>query len=92
MRTLAALPALSLTLAMAGCDSGSADTQHAPWPTQHRSAQVGTGAAAQDDEGEIRVALAKLTPADRKLAEQQRWCAVQTIDRLGSMVRRPRSW
>jgi len=39
---------------------------------------VSTEAAVQDD-------LAKLSPEDRKLAEAQKFCAVQTKSRLGSM-------
>jgi hypothetical protein len=33
----------------------------------------------------VKAALAKLPPEDRKLAEAQRWCAVQTDKLLGSM-------
>jgi hypothetical protein len=37
------------------------------------------------DEAEIRANLDKLSAEDRKLAEAQRWCAIQTKNRLGSM-------
>jgi hypothetical protein len=37
------------------------------------------------EEVEIREEMAKLPPADRKLAEAQRWCPVQAGNRLGSM-------
>lgn len=74
MRTLAILSAFSLTLGVIGCESQ-------PWSMQQQSDAVSAG----DDEREIQEALAKLNPDDRKLAEQQRWCAVQTTDRLGSM-------
>jgi hypothetical protein len=47
---------------------------------------VVTGAvAAQDKEATIRANLAKLPEKDRKLAEAQKWCAVDTDDRLGAM-------
>jgi len=47
---------------------------------------VATGAvAAQDKEATIRANLAKLPEKDRKLAEAQKWCAVETDDRLGAM-------
>ena len=47
---------------------------------------VVTGAmAAQDKEASIRANLAKLPEKDRKLAEAQKWCAVETDDRLGAM-------
>ena len=45
---------------------------------------VGT-VAAQDKEATIRANLAKLPEKDRKLAEAQKWCAVETDDRLGAM-------
>ena len=38
-----------------------------------------------DDEAKIKVNLAKLPEADRKVAEAQRYCAVEDDDRLGSM-------
>ena len=41
--------------------------------------------AAQDKEATIRANLAKLPEKDRKLAEAQKWCAVETDDRLGAM-------
>jgi hypothetical protein len=44
---------------------------------------VGT-VAAQDKEATIRANLAKLPEKDRKLAEAQKWCAVETDDRLGA--------
>ena len=47
---------------------------------------VAAGAvAAQDKEATIRANLAKLPEKDRKLAEAQKWCAVETDDRLGAM-------
>jgi hypothetical protein len=40
---------------------------------------------APDEELEIQTALAELSVADRRLAERQRYCAVLTKNRLGSM-------
>lgn len=40
---------------------------------------------AQASEADIQQALAELSPADRKLAEAQRFCAVMPTDRLGAM-------
>jgi hypothetical protein len=37
------------------------------------------------DEAKIEAALDKLTPEDRKLAEQQKFCALENDHRLGSM-------
>ena len=45
---------------------------------------VGT-VAAHDKEATIRANLGKLSEKDRKLAEAQKWCAVETDDRLGAM-------
>jgi len=39
----------------------------------------------QDKEAKIKASLDKLDPADRELAEEQRYCAVETEKRLGSM-------
>ena len=39
----------------------------------------------QDKEAKIKASLDQLDPADRKLAEEQTYCAVQTEKRLGSM-------
>jgi hypothetical protein len=39
----------------------------------------------QDKEAKIKAALEKLDPADRKLAKEQKYCAVETENLLGSM-------
>jgi hypothetical protein len=44
-----------------------------------------TKAEAGDEEARIQANLAKLSPDDRALAEQQKFCAVNTDSRLGSM-------
>jgi hypothetical protein len=36
-------------------------------------------------EAEVKTNLAKLSPEDRKLAEAQRWCAIDNENRLGCM-------
>jgi len=41
--------------------------------------------APENAEKEITAALAKLSDADRKLADAQRWCVVEDDNRLGSM-------
>ena len=40
---------------------------------------------ADEDEAEIKANLDKLSAKDRKLAQQQKYCAVQNDERLGSM-------
>jgi hypothetical protein len=44
-----------------------------------------TKSKTQSKEETIQTALAKLSPEDRKLAEAQKFCAVETTSRLGSM-------
>jgi hypothetical protein len=39
----------------------------------------------ESKEAKIQANLAKLAPEDRKLAEQQKFCAVETENQLGSM-------
>jgi hypothetical protein len=39
----------------------------------------------QDDDAKIKANLAKLSAADRKLAEAQKWCVIEDENRLGSM-------
>jgi len=46
--------------------------------------QTATGAASKEDV-RVRIALAKLSAPDRRLAEAQQFCAVQSTNRLGSM-------
>jgi hypothetical protein len=41
--------------------------------------------ASRGVEGRVRANLARLSPEDRRLAEAQRYCPVQTENRLGSM-------
>jgi len=47
-----------------------------------------TGQPAQNtatEEDKVKASLAKLDPEDRKLAEEQKFCAVENEHRLGSM-------
>lgn len=43
------------------------------------------GTPPPDKDAKIKAALDKLDPADRKLAEEQKYCALETENRLGSM-------
>jgi hypothetical protein len=77
-----ALLAAALALFLAGCKDGSAPRQQAP----ARDAQADANPSdRQEGEAAIRASLGKLSPEDRKLAEGQRFCAVQDGGRLGSM-------
>jgi hypothetical protein len=64
-----------VALALAGCSGDRPGKQEAP----------DAGAKAGAEESEIDAALAKLGGEDRKLAEAQKFCAVMTDHRLGSM-------
>lgn len=69
------LAALGLAVFLSGCKDGNTTRAHiAP-----------TSKPVVDEEAEIRAALAELTPEDRKLAEAQKFCVIQTDERLGSM-------
>jgi hypothetical protein len=70
------LPA-ALTLLLAGCSG--------PTTPGGSDGKKMSGKPAVAGEDEIRLSLLKLTPADRKAAEAQRWCAVAGANRLGSM-------
>lgn len=66
----------SLALAlMAGCQRDG----------DRKAAPSLPSAAKKDAEAERQANLAQLSPEDRKLAEAQRFCAVETKNRLGSM-------
>jgi nitrous oxide reductase accessory protein NosL len=64
--------ALAVPLALAGCGEQAAQKQT-------------PGGANDDAEGKIQAALDKLNPEDRRLAEAQKFCAVNAKNRLGSM-------
>ncbi|HEV3258787.1 MAG TPA: hypothetical protein VG013_18090 [Gemmataceae bacterium] len=46
---------------------------------------AGCKQAGPDKDAKVRANLAKLSPEDRKLAEQQKFCAVEDDSRLGEM-------
>jgi hypothetical protein len=75
LRTLGlALIPLSLALFLSGCSGGGTD----PRAGQDKDRKSG-------EAREIEAGLAQLDPEDRKLAEAQKFCAVQNDNRLGSM-------
>jgi len=69
--------ALLGSLFLAGCGSGPTD------PGKTRGPE--TKAEAGGEEAAIQANLAKLGPEDRKLAQEQKFCAVNSDNRLGSM-------
>src|SRR5208282_1144573 len=66
----------ALLLLLTGCQKSSQDNGKIGAGVQQRPAS--DSANPQEREAEIRANLTKLSPEDRKLAEQQRFCAVFT--------------
>jgi hypothetical protein len=82
MKTASAcLSRLALALLVVGCAGGTKDNQRAP----ETRAQSDHPEDRSGQEAKVRAALAKLDPADQKLAQEQRFCAVMSKHRLGSM-------
>ena len=79
MLTKLLLVALTGTLCLAGCN-GAPNGPAEPSSTSAKPADH-----SQADEAKIRTNLAKLSPEDRKLAEEQRFCAIESENRLGAM-------
>jgi hypothetical protein len=75
------LSGASLALFVFGCAGGTKDKERSP-ETRAQSDQPEDRA---EQEAKVRVALAKLDPADHKLAQAQQFCAVMSKHRLGSM-------
>lgn len=54
-------------------------------PSTPPAADTQTAAETAGDQAKVKAALARLSPEDRALAEQQKYCAVQTEELLGAM-------
>jgi hypothetical protein len=80
--TILMLPILGL--AIVGCNERPAETASKPQAPQAAQAPV-VEKKEDPEEVEIREALAKLSPEDRKAAEKQRFCVIEDDSRLGSM-------
>src|SRR5262245_11078447 len=76
------LLALFLLLPLAGC-AESPEPKKAAMDTGKKADAVAK--VEKSEEEEIKESLAELTPEDRKLAEEQKYCAVADTSRLGSM-------
>jgi hypothetical protein len=77
-RSLLALLVIPLSLVIVGCYAGSSNKPVSRAPQQ-------APVTSADEEAEIKEELAKLSPEDRKLAEAQGYCAVDSDNRLGVM-------
>ena len=80
-RSILALLVTPLLLVVAGCYEGSSNKPASRAPQQPVVAPV----TSADEEAEIKEELAKLNPEDRKLAEAQGYCAIESDNRLGVM-------
>jgi hypothetical protein len=67
-----AIIAITAPLALVGCTDRSAD-------------KGGSPPKANAGDSKIQASLAKLSSEDRKLAEAQKWCAIEQENRLGDM-------
>jgi hypothetical protein len=81
MKVIFYVAVIALTIALA-VNMGNAQ-QPSTQPVVRGMQNAPGVTASQDDD--IQAALAKLNPEDRKLAEAQKFCAVQTKNRLGVM-------
>ena len=80
-RFIFALLVTPLLLVVAGCYEGSSNKPASRAPQQPAVVPV----TSADEEAEIKEELAKLSPEDRKLAEAQEYCAIESDNRLGVM-------
>ena len=78
--------AMALTV---GCQTQTAPPESATSsPSAHDDAdaqQYGGDAREDDSDADVAVAMATLSPEDRKTAEAQKFCAISTSSLLGSM-------
>jgi hypothetical protein len=97
----AALFVLVFPLLLAGCGGPTDGPRSESRPTPQPKAEAKTApgpesqakaapadakpAADTEEEAEVKTNLAKLDPADQKLAEAQRFCAIDDEHRLGAM-------
>jgi hypothetical protein len=88
MKTLtrwSALYALAFPLALAGCGGGPPDTKIADATKAADDRPAMDRGKDAEAEAELKANLARLDPADRELAEAQRYCVVEAENRLGAM-------
>jgi hypothetical protein len=78
---LFAVVALSASLFIAGCTVSTPKKKKVA-PTSVAEKQ---DSPAASEDAEIQANLAKLSPADRKLVDAQKWCAVDDENPLGGM-------
>jgi hypothetical protein len=75
---------LAVPLLLVGCQDNPGSG-----PSKGAGAQPAHGPSkpneAEDTEADVRRNLAKLDPEDRKLAEEQKYCAIESENRLGEM-------
>ncbi len=79
--------ALTALLPLVGCANYAVEAEKAAALKAAAAAEKAAAAAKNEksEEEEINESLAKLSSADRKLAEQQKYCAAEPENLLGSM-------
>jgi hypothetical protein len=93
--------ALALPMLLSGCGDAPEKSRASTPPSTEQRAEAkppakappeakpaatdAKSAADSEEETEIKQNLAKLDPADQKIAEAQRFCAIEDENRLGSM-------
>jgi len=80
---LFAFVAISGSLFLAGCTSGTGDNPVKVGVTTQKDTSAPK--AAQGEDAKLQANLAKLSAEDRNLADAQKWCAVQNENPLGGM-------
>jgi len=75
------LVAISCTVFLVGCAKENSGHAHGA----NDKSKVGDVAAAKVDEEKIKANLAKLSKEDKEAAEEQKYCAAETENRLGAM-------
>lgn len=86
MKSLMYLSIAVFLISIAGCGESTPTKSKATTSPATSPSKADAGSQAKaDDEAEIKSSLAKLNAEDRKLAEEQKFCAVMTDSRLGSM-------
>ena len=69
----------------AGAGSTYFGASSGPQGGDRRSATTARPSMTRDEEDRVQAVLGKFTPDDRRLAEEQGYCPIQEVNRLGSM-------
>ena len=76
---------IAASLAVLGCNEGARPVAQSTRPTGVAKQSPAEPARTAEEEAEIKENLAQLSPEDRKVADAQRFCAIDDDHRLGEM-------